>query len=147
MSAEFDDDIMYDSDSCDEGAVGGYDSDDDLDDLQFSGGEEGVGGGASREASKRPRTIYQTLTPDMISKKMFDIIDDVNAVFQLPTPHVRILLTTCKWDKERLLERYNIIRETSTCDEFTLCVYERKRGGGGREREIQMFWCLVSLPY
>ena len=122
MSAEFDDDIMYDSDSCDEGAVGGYDSDDDLDDLQFSGGEEGVGGGASREASKRPRTIYQTLTPDMISKKMFDIIDDVNAVFQLPTPHVRILLTTCKWDKERLLERYNV-RETSTCDEFvSLCV-------------------------
>lgn len=24
---------------------------------------------------------------------------------QLPTPHVRILLTTCKWDKEKLLER------------------------------------------
>ena len=135
MSAEFDDDIMYDSDSCDEGAVGGHDSDDDLDDLQFSGGEEGVGGGASREASKRPRTIYQTLTPDMISKKMFDIIDDVSAVFQLPTPHGRILLTTCKWDKERLLERYNIIRETSTCDEFTLCVYERKRGGGGGGRD------------
>lgn len=122
MSAEFDDDVMYDSDSCDEGAVGGYDSDDDLDDLQFSGGEEGVGGGAGREASKRPRTIYQTLTPDMISKKMFDIIDDVNAVFQLPTPHVRILLTTCKWDKERLLERYNI-RETLTCgDLYSLCV-------------------------
>ena len=105
MSAEFDDDVIYDSDSCDEGAVGGYDSDDDLDDLQFSGGEEGGGGGASREATRRPQTIYQTLTPDMISKKMFDIIDDVNAVFQLPTPHVRILLTTCKWDKERLLER------------------------------------------
>ena len=101
MSAEFDDDIIYDSDSCDEGAMGGYDSDDDLD-IQFSGGEEG---GAGREGCKRPGTIYQTLTPDMISKKMFDIINDVNAVFQLPTPHVRILLTTCKWDKERLLER------------------------------------------
>lgn len=101
MSAEFDDELIYDSDSCDEGAVGGYDSDDDID-LQFSGGEESVTG---RQASKRPTTIYQTLTPDMISKKMFDIIDDVNAVFQLPTPHVRILLTTCKWDKERLLER------------------------------------------
>ena len=102
MSSEFDDDVVYDTDSCDEGAAGGFDSDDDLD-IQFSGGEE-VGTG--RQASGRPGTIYQTLTPDMISKKMFDIINDVNAVFQLPTPHVRILLTTCKWDKERLMERY-----------------------------------------
>lgn len=101
MSAEIDDDVIYDSESCDEYV----DSDDDLDDLQFSEGDEGGLGGGAREAAKRPQTIYQTLTPDMISKKMFDIIDDVNAVFQLPTPHVRILLTTCKWDKERLLER------------------------------------------
>ncbi len=70
---------------------------------------------------------YETLNPDQLSKKMFEIVNDVNAVFQvrpmmhpycvwavdyiylpsqLPTPHVRILLTTCKWDKEKLLERY-----------------------------------------
>lgn len=24
----------------------------------------------------------------------------------MPSQHVRILLTTCKWDKEKLLERY-----------------------------------------
>ena len=101
MSVDFDEDLVYDSDSCEEEADGGFESDDDLE-LQFSGGEEG---GSGRQTAKRPGTIYQTLTPDMISKKMFDIINDVNAVFQLPTPHVRILLTTCKWDKERLLER------------------------------------------
>ena len=102
MSAEFEEDLVYDSDSCDDGGDAGFESDDDLE-LAFSGGEEGATG---RQTTKRPSTIYQTLTPDMISKKMFDIIDDVNAVFQLPTPHVRILLTTCKWDKERLLERW-----------------------------------------
>ena len=26
---------------------------------------------------------YQTLTPDQISKKMFEIVDDINAVFQV----------------------------------------------------------------
>ena len=93
------------------------------DGLQFSG-EEGVDSVGGMQVAPPP-TSYQTLTPDMISKKMFDIIHEVNAVFQvcahlclllpgdglsppltqLPTPHVRILLTTCKWDKEKLLER------------------------------------------
>ena len=36
---------------------------------------------------------------------MFDIVDEVNVVFQLPTPYVRLLLIACKWDKEKLLER------------------------------------------
>ena len=48
---------------------------------------------------------YQTLSADTISKKMFDIVDEVNVVFQLPTPYVRLLLIACKWDKEKLLER------------------------------------------
>lgn len=93
------------------------------DGLQFSG-DEGVDSVGGMQVAPPP-TSYQTLTPDMISKKMFDIIHEVNAVFQvcahlcpllpgdglslpltqLPTPHVRILLTTCKWDKEKLLER------------------------------------------
>ena len=94
------------------------------DGLQFSG-EEGMDCVGGMQGAPPP-TSYQTLTPDMISKKMFDIIHEVNAVFQvctqsllsfsslvtvsfsstqLPTPHVRILLTTCKWDKEKLMER------------------------------------------
>lgn len=36
---------------------------------------------------------------------MFEIVDEVNVVFQLPRPYVRLLLIACKWDKEKLLER------------------------------------------
>lgn len=79
----------------------GYGSDEDQ--LDFSEGETGAHASA---AVALDTTTCQALTPDLISKKMFEIIDEVNAVFQLPTPHVRILLTTCKWDKEKLLERY-----------------------------------------
>ncbi len=54
------------------------DSDND-EDLNFSGGESEDGGGVKRGAG----TVCQVLTPDMISKKMFDIIHDVNAVFEV----------------------------------------------------------------
>ena len=54
-------------------------------------------------SSKLPS--YCTLSADTISKKMFDIVDEVNVVFQMPTPYVRLLLIACKWDKEKLLER------------------------------------------
>ena len=53
-----------------------------------------------------PAPIYLTLSADTISKKMFDIVNEVNVVFQLPMPYVRLLLIACKWDKEKLLERY-----------------------------------------
>ena len=52
-----------------------------------------------------PAPIYHTLSADTISKKMFDIVNEVNVVFQLPMPYVRLLLIACKWDKEKLLER------------------------------------------
>ena len=51
------------------------------DGIQFSGGEEedhAVGGMRDHRL-----TTYQTLTPDMISKKMFELIDEVNVVFQV----------------------------------------------------------------
>ena len=48
-------------------------------------------------SSKLPS--YCTLSADTISKKMFDIVDEVNVVFQMPTPYVRLLLIACKWDK------------------------------------------------
>lgn len=48
---------------------------------------------------------FHALSADTISKMMFDIVDEVNVVFQLPTPYVRLLLIACKWDKEKLLER------------------------------------------
>lgn len=75
MSDYGDSDIMYDSESDEEG----YDSDDG---LQFSGAEEDT---ALGEQLKRRNTEYQTLTPDEISTKMFTIIDEVNAVFQVCT--------------------------------------------------------------
>ena len=51
------------------------------DGLQFSG-EEGVDSVGGMQVAPPP-TSYQTLTPDMISKKMFDIVHEVNAVFQV----------------------------------------------------------------
>ena len=62
--------------------------------------------GKTGDSAVRPGPTYQTLSADTISKKMFDIVDEVNVVFQLPTPYVRLLLIACKWDKEKLLERY-----------------------------------------
>ncbi|XP_003382988.1 PREDICTED: E3 ubiquitin-protein ligase arih1-like [Amphimedon queenslandica] len=90
-------DFMYD-----------YEESDDEEDEDEEG--DFVSDGLLREDSvpsgSKLKAEWQTLSPDQLSKKMFEIVDDVNAVFQLPTPHVRILLTACKWDKEKLMERY-----------------------------------------
>ena len=42
----------------------------------------------------------------MLTCVLFSLVMVSLPLTQLPTPHVRILLTTCKWDKEKLLERY-----------------------------------------
>jgi hypothetical protein len=74
------------------------------DGLQFSSDEESKRTAIGRVSAPAP--IYLTLSADTISKKMFDIVNEVNVVFQLPMPYVRLLLIACKWDKEKLLERY-----------------------------------------
>lgn len=65
---------------CDSGEEEEEDSEEE-DGYQFSGAEEEGEPGASQGAP--PPASFQTLTPDMISKKMFEIIDEVNAVFQV----------------------------------------------------------------
>ena len=70
-------DFVYDDDSS-EDEDEGMDTDDDG--IQFSGGEDDVSPTARQG---RPQTCFQTLTPDMISAKMFEIIKEVNAVFQV----------------------------------------------------------------
>ena len=52
--------------------------------LQFSG-EEGEGRVGGKSADKRELGLAdsQTLTPDKLSKKMFELINEVNAVFQV----------------------------------------------------------------
>ena len=60
-----------------DGYDGLCDSEDEV--LQFSGDETDADGG-EREVGI---ASSQTLTPDMISKKMFEIIDEVNEVFQV----------------------------------------------------------------
>jgi len=65
---------------------GGFESDDG---LQFSG-EEGVDSVAGTQSAPRTSS-HQTLTPGMISKKMFEIIDEVNAVFQVCLPILPLL--------------------------------------------------------
>ncbi len=64
--------VPYDDD---ESTLGSEDDED----LNFSGGDSEDGAGIKRGAG----TSCQVLTPDMISKKMFDIIHDVNAVFEV----------------------------------------------------------------
>lgn len=74
------------------------------DGLQFSSDEEIKGAATGTVSVTGPS--FHALSADTISKMMFDIVDEVNVVFQLPTPYVRLLLIACKWDKEKLLERY-----------------------------------------
>ena len=75
VSAMSDDEFMCVNSSDEED--GGLDSEEE---LGFSGEEEEVGHVA--KASKSANT-YQILTMDMISKKMFEIIDEVKAVFHV----------------------------------------------------------------
>ena len=57
---------------------GGLDSEEE---IGFSAGEEEEAGHAS--VASKPTNAYQILTMDMISKKMFEIIHEVNAVFHV----------------------------------------------------------------
>jgi hypothetical protein len=58
-------------------------------DQEDTDGEEFVGDGLLREDSvpSRSKPDWQTLTPDELSKKMFEIVDDVNAIFQVSECH------------------------------------------------------------
>ncbi len=98
-------------------------------DFQFSEEEDddSVEDGGEQE-QRLPQ--YQVLTPDQISAKMFQCIEEVNSILQvngyssvitlssaflflislppslqLPGTHVRLLLSICSWDKDWLLNR------------------------------------------
>ncbi len=58
------------------------------DGIHFSGEEDEADGGGQKH---QIATNYQVLTPDQISKKMFEIIDEVNAVFQVSYAHIHVL--------------------------------------------------------
>ncbi len=63
------------------------DSEDEV--INFSGDDmAGVPGSTNRDFSIAK---CQTLTPDMISKKMFEIIKEVNEVFQVPNELLMVL--------------------------------------------------------
>jgi len=74
-------DCIYDDEDGDE-EVQTEESDDEQ--LQFSG-DEGDGRVGGKSADKRELGLAdsQTLTPDKLSKKMFELINEVNAVFQV----------------------------------------------------------------
>ena len=71
-----------------EDAVGSDESDDEQ--LQFSGdeGEGKCGRGGAKESGLAD---CQTLTPDKLSKKMFELINEVNAVFEASLEHSEIV--------------------------------------------------------
>ena len=73
-----DDDFMC-MDSSGEEEDGGLDFEEE--DIGFSAGEEEEAGHTS--VASKPTNSYQILTMDMISKKMFEIIHEVNAVFHV----------------------------------------------------------------
>lgn len=50
--------------------------------------------------------FFQVLTPSETEQFMQSMVLQVSNVITLPPTTTRILLTHCKWDKERLLERY-----------------------------------------
>lgn len=60
----------------------GLQSDSDDEELHFSG-DEGDGGGVRGRDKDPGISPSHTLTPDMLSKKMFELINEVNAVFQV----------------------------------------------------------------
>lgn len=84
-----DDDFMVVDSSEEDEEDGGLDSEDE---LGFSAGEEEE---AAHGKASKPVSTYQILTMDMISKKMFEIINEVNAVF-----HVSLVLQShsCQLD-------------------------------------------------
>ena len=53
-----------------------------------------------------PEFRYIILSPEKIQEKMFELVDEVNNVFQLSRPIVRVLLSHFRWDKEELMSRY-----------------------------------------
>ncbi len=58
-------------------------SDSDDDQLQFSG-DEREGKSCGRSGDRDPNIAdCSTLTPDRLSKKMYELINEVNAVFQV----------------------------------------------------------------
>lgn len=84
----------------------GYDSSDEedgseADDDQFI--DLGDGEVSQREHAQ---FSYTVLTPEKIQEKMFELVDEVRSVFQLPRPVVRVLLSHLRWDKEELMSRY-----------------------------------------
>ena len=74
-----------------------YDEDDGLqecnsddEELHFSGEDCSGSGGGGSEGKEVGIAASQTLTPDTLSKKMFEIIHEVNSVFQ-----VSKIVSTC----------------------------------------------------
>ncbi|RDD37461.1 E3 ubiquitin-protein ligase arih1 [Trichoplax sp. H2] len=94
------------------------------DDGIYSEGENTAHGEAN-DFMDEP-TSYKCLTSDQIFNYMMKVVDEVNAILQLP-PHITcILLNHFKWDKEKLMERYyegdqdKIFEEAQTINPFRL---------------------------
>lgn len=90
---DVDDDGLY-YDSCEEEDC----SDADDDQIDLGDGEASV--------REHAQFTYTVLTPEKIQEKMFELVDEVRSVFQLPRPVVRVLLSHLRWDKEELMSRY-----------------------------------------
>ena len=72
-------DEMYDTDS----DVGELEPEEEEEDGFIGGPFSGPDGEQAVVTQRSKEPVYQVLTPDTLSKKMFEIVDEVNAVFQV----------------------------------------------------------------
>ncbi|XP_058795293.1 E3 ubiquitin-protein ligase ARIH1-like [Phymastichus coffea] len=59
-----------------------------------------------KEREKPEKYPFEIVSTEQIVQYMIDFIDDVNKVIEKPATITRILLNHCKWDKQKLLEKY-----------------------------------------
>ena len=77
-------------------------------------------------SAKEHAQLYTVLTPEKIQEKMFELVDEVRSVFQLPRPVVRVLLSHLRWDKEELMSRY-FAEDQKTLFEDAHLVWQQKQ--------------------
>jgi len=108
------DDDFYDGDSGNESS--------DLDCLDFESDGEGS---ANRVDKESEESAFEVLSIEEVSQHMLECIDEFTSVAEVPQTIARLLLNFCRWDKERLMERFfdpdveKLFEEAGVCNPFT----------------------------
>lgn len=84
--------------------------DDDNDESEESGDErmEDEGVRPAKPVVDDDEFQFQVLSSDQVLAYMLECIRDTQSILGLTTTTIRLLLTHCKWDREKLLERFTL---------------------------------------